>query len=608
MKKIFLNQRIWVAVLGALIMLMLTGTDMMQNASYTLADALYQRPTFTRDDIIIIGIDQRAVDLLGPTPWPRDIMAQALEYLNADAELAPAVIGLDVTYIGDGADAAADARLAAAAQAHGNVITSATATFGTQLVTTADGDFYVDDFAVLAFEQSYDALREVTTIGHVNAMLDGDGILRHAIWQIDLPDGTVVPSFHAAIYERYVQLTDGILSDPPQTDARHNWYVPFSAPPGSFYDGFSVADLIEGTIDRRFFDGKIVLIGPYAQGMQDDYTTAIDHATKMYGVEYQANAIAALLNGTTKVELLSGPQNVLAVLAAALCMLWFYERSVKVATISWALLTAAWIGICVTAYEFGYVLQVFFVPFAVSAAFVVSVATNYVRAALERRRVTLTFRRYVAPEIVSELLEGDENAMQLGGKTSQIAVLFVDVRGFTPMAEVLDAQEVVELLNSYLTLTAECIFRYHGTLDKYVGDCTMAFWGAPLEQEDCVFKAVKAGLDMLEQSKTLSGELEKKYGRSMQFGIGVHFGPAVVGNIGSPARMDYTAIGDTVNTASRLEGNAPPGQMYVSRAVADELKGRVRFTSLGTDMVLKGKSADFETLRVDGLALGEAEK
>ena len=228
-------------------------------------------------------------------------------------------------------------------------------------------------------------------------------------------------------------------------------------------------------------------------------------------------------------------------------------------------------------------------------------ASNYVRTAVEKRRVTATFQRYVAPEIVSELLKEGSGAEELGGKLCKIAVLFVDIRGFTAMSEALTPEEVVRILNRYLSLTTSCIFENGGTLDKFVGDCTMAFWGAPLPQEDSIYKAVKTAFDMMEKSRELQTVLQEKFGRTVSFGIGIHYGEAVVGNIGAKNRMDYTAIGDTVNTAARLESNAPGGCIYVSREVADALKDRVRFTSLGDSVRLKGKAAGFEVLRAEEL-------
>ena len=126
----------------------------------------------------------------------------------------------------------------------------------------------------------------------------------------------------------------------------------------------------------------------------------------------------------------------------------------------------------------------------------------------------------------------------------------------------------------------------------------MAFWGAPLRQEDYVMKAVRAASDMAAGSAALAEELERQYHRSVSFGIGIHMGPAVVGNIGSPQRMDYTAIGDTVNTAERLEANARGGEIYISRAVADALGARIRTSPLGK-IRLKGKEDGFEVLKVE---------
>ena len=205
----------------------------------------------------------------------------------------------------------------------------------------------------------------------------------------------------------------------------------------------------------------------------------------------------------------------------------------------------------------------------------------------------------MAPEIVKKLLGSDADAFKLGGKSCEIAVLFVDIRGFTAMSEARQAETVVEILNQYLTLISDCILNHGGTLDKYVGDAVMAFWGAPLPQEDYVMNAARAAMDMASGARKLSERLEQQYRQKLAFGIGIHVGEAVVGNIGSPKRMDYTAIGDTVNTAARLEANAPGGTIYISRKTADALKGRIMATPLADPPELKGKSKGFEVLTLD---------
>lgn len=385
----------------------------------------------------------------------------------------------------------------------------------------------------------------------------------------------------------------------PPVDGRGFWYLPYTGMPGDFYDGISVSDVLDGSVPPEFFAGRIVLIGPYAMGMNDSYATAIDHAEKMYGVEYQANAIAALLSGNHKREVPRSLQWIVlaVIMTAAAC--WLQGKSVLPAAVATFGTMGVWVVSCRILYSGGMVLNVMWVPCGMALLLVSTVSSNYIQEALERRRITATFKRYVAPEIVNELLREGAEALELGGKLCDIAVLFVDIRGFTAMSEVLDPPMVVEILNRYLSLTSSCIMEHKGTLDKFMGDATMAFWGAPLPQEDSVMEAARAAMEMVEGSKALSEELMGRYGRTVSFGIGLHAGPAVVGNIGASMRMDYTVIGDTVNTAARLEANAPGGKIYISRAVADRLAGRIEATSLGESVLLKGKREGFEVLTLD---------
>ena len=247
-----------------------------------LADWLYQSPEALDGNIFVIGIDERAMEDIGPyQTWGRDVMAMAIEALNADASCRPAVIGVDVLYTGE-SDPDLDAYLVEAAGACGNVVVASVANMGSELVTQEDGHFYMDDYAVLSYEEPFDALREVTTQGHINAMYDRDGVIRHAILSIDLPDGTQVPSFAYAIYKQYAGANGLPTTLYVPTDAQHRFYVDFSALPGGFYDGVSVADLLSGDFPAEQFANAIVLIGPYAPGLSDYVTTAIDRASLMY--------------------------------------------------------------------------------------------------------------------------------------------------------------------------------------------------------------------------------------------------------------------------------------------------------------------------------------
>ena len=588
-------------VLAAAVFTAAAGFGVFYQTDMALSDSFYQRPEATDERIVIVGIDEEALQTIGPfQTWGRGVMARVVEYLNQPEEK-PAVIGLDVLFSGETGEAG-DERLAEAAGVWGNVVTAAAATFGSQMSESGAGTLYLDNFSVKSFDQSYDALFRVTGQGHINAMYDRDGIVRHGLLYVESPDGRLIPSFALAIARKYREWEGkGIRVEEPPVDSRGFWYLKFSGRPGDYCEYISVADLLSETVPAEYFSGKIVLVGPYAAGLADNYMTASDHAVPMYGVEIQANAIHCLLESDYKREAGEGVQLALLFFILSGLAVWFRGRKVIPAAAVWLAVTGGFLILAKAAWECKIVLHVSYLPIGASLFFIASVAANYVRASSEKRRVMSTFKRYVAPEIVDEIVRQGMEKMELGGRLCEIAVLFVDIRGFTAMSEVLTPPQVVEILNRYLTLTASCIMKWNGTLDKFIGDAAMAFWGAPLPQEDYVMNAVKAALDMAEGAKELSRELEERFGRTVSFGIGIHAGPAVVGNIGASTRMDYTAIGDTVNTASRLESKAPGGEIYISRAVANALKGRITAVSLGGGIKLKGKAEGFEVLRLEGI-------
>ena len=211
-----------------------------------------------------------------------------------------------------------------------------------------------------------------------------------------------------------------------------------------------------------------------------------------------------------------------------------------------------------------------------------------------------TFKQYMAPQVVEKLTKGNDFEIKLGGEKRDVAVLFVDIRGFTPLSESLEPEQVVDILNNYLELTTSCIFRHGGTLDKFIGDATMAVFNAPFDTEDYVYKAVLTAWDIVQGGIKMEKELSERYGKQVGFGVGVNCGPAVVGNIGCEFRMDYTSIGDTVNTAARLEANAPKGTVYISDTVYEQVKERIDVEEVG-QIPLKGKSNGVFVYSVTGI-------
>jgi adenylate cyclase len=200
--------------------------------------------------------------------------------------------------------------------------------------------------------------------------------------------------------------------------------------------------------------------------------------------------------------------------------------------------------------------------------------------------------RYLPAEVV-DLVVRREQDMGLGGKRRTITVLFADVVAFTPLTDRLAAEEVVALLNELFTILTEIVFRHGGTIDKFIGDCVMAIWGAPTSQEDHAARALAAAEEMMRWLEAGNAGWEAKYGVTIQLAIGVHSGEAIVGNVGSETRMEFTAIGDTVNVAARLEAIARPMQVLVTdeaRVAAGESAG-FDFVDLGS-RALTGRQAD----------------
>ncbi|WP_437757865.1 adenylate/guanylate cyclase domain-containing protein [Sorangium sp. So ce1389] len=188
--------------------------------------------------------------------------------------------------------------------------------------------------------------------------------------------------------------------------------------------------------------------------------------------------------------------------------------------------------------------------------------------------------RFMDKAVVDAIVRG-EHPLALGGKRAAVSVLFADVVGFTPLAESRDAERMVALLNELFSMLTEIVFRHGGTVDKFIGDCVMAVWGAPLPQEDHARRALAAAEDMMRFLETANEEWREKYDIEIRLGVGVNSGEVIVGNIGSDKRMEYTVIGDVVNVASRLEAIAAPNQVLVSEATRGLAGGAFPLRALG---------------------------
>jgi len=242
-------------------------------------------------------------------------------------------------------------------------------------------------------------------------------------------------------------------------------------------------------------------------------------------------------------------------------------------------------------------LQAFMDAFRVILSFVpvgAFLAFNYLeeqklREKAGREKVTAFFSRYVSPHVVKKLVE--KGRIDVGGKRKQVTVLFTDIRGFTSLSEKMQPEEVVDFLNDYFESSTRIIQRRNGTIDKFIGDAVMAIFNAPLETPNHAEAAVLSALEMQEDFERQNAAFKKKHpGESLGVGIGINSGEAVVGNVGSKSYVEYTCIGDTVNTASRLQGKAAAGEIVVSQATYALLPQGKYPPARVEEVVVKGKA------------------
>jgi len=232
---------------------------------------------------------------------------------------------------------------------------------------------------------------------------------------------------------------------------------------------------------------------------------------------------------------------------------------------------------------------------AVQTGIAINTVINHER--LQRQaQARARFERFLPRQVVDEILRSPEK-IKLGGVRQKVTALFADVRDFTTLSENSSPEVIVNLLNRYFTLVSEIIFRHGGTLDKYIGDGLLALFGAPYVGELDAIQAVRAGLEMQRAMVEFNRQLASDQLPPISIGIGINTGQAIVGYMGSEARLDYTAIGDTINTAARLEGIARPGQIVISENTVQALDEGIQVRQLG-DERLKGKHVNLRIYEV----------
>lgn len=415
-------------------------------------------------------------------------------------------------------------------------------------------------------------------VAFFNASPDRDGLIRRVPLLLGA-GGTI----HASLALRALMMAQGVDTlvlrggaDGPERIDCGPLSIPVS-PDGSMpllfrggagiYPTFSASDILDGAVPAERLRGRITFIGSSATGLHDIRATPFD--PHYPGVETHAAVVDAIVSGrflSTPVWT-PGAQTLAMLLTAVLGAMTFGRASARVyAPLAGIMIWGTWQG-GLALFRHGAFLSPVYVLLTLGGEGVVLLGLRFWQEERQKRAIHKAFSRYVAPEIVGRIVDSGRADIALAGEDRVISILFSDIRGFTALSERLAPEQVVALLNRYFTPMTSIVRDDQGTLDKFIGDALMAFWNAPLDVPDHAARAVRAAGRMLRALDGLNTELRREFGFTLSIGIGIHTGRAFVGNMGTSELLSYTAIGDNVNLASRLEGLCP---VYGVRAVVSE--------------------------------------
>ena len=572
---------------------LLHGLDVVE---HPLQDALVRAHTASRapdPDVVVIDVDEQSLaaaqqHLGAGWPWPRSLYADLLQGLYKQD---PEAIVFDIYFVDpDTVRPDNDQYLIQTATASDRVffpavrregaddsVGPALKVFPPQFGFTQGPG--ADPEAHVAMVFPLPALTMTGRIGVVNFLQDADKVGRRYYTWYDVA-GWRLPSLPAK-----VAAAEGWLL-PDTGSFVLDWRK--SVPHVPFYDVYADMQKQHPTRPQDEFKGKIVVIGSTASGLGDSHPSPL--AADYPGVDTLATALSNLKDGDW---MRRSPPWAGALLSFGLVLglaflfsrrqgpfktgLVLFGTSVTLIIVTYLLLSQRWLLGVSQPLIFGWL---FFFGMALA---------EYLRERRERQLAIGMFGRFLDPRVVAELVKTQKNLLDEGAKSREVTLMFSDIRGFTTLSESRTPEQVVEILNRYFSRQVEVVFRHGGTVDKFIGDCIMAFWGAPLEDPDQARHAVAAALEMAQVLLDFRKDLGADLAEVFDVGIGIHTGPAVVGFMGSENKLDYTAIGDTVNLASRIEGQTKGiARVLVSAATRERCGDAFDFIERGTYKV-KGR-------------------
>ena len=567
--------------------------------------------------IVIVTIDDDSFDALDRAwPWAR---AEHARFLDIVSRGKPLAVGFDILFAEESARGPKDDAALGAALARAATVVLAAAYTPTLEAGFTKLDFNPPIKDLRAFTADCAApapprpgakpaaSRLPCGFGFANFDNDIDAFVRRAALvrhvrpprspgAAESPPETELPAFSLLVLEQAERR--GLLPAAPLPAG--DFIVNYRGP-GRTFPSVSYHRVLTGEVPPEAFANQIVLVGATTPTLHDLFPTPFAPLGDMPGVEIHANVIETLLLGIPISPVRRGVVEALTVAAGAFAVLVVRTLRPTLAFGAVAGALVAYLAVTHLVFRYGRAwMGVVTVPLALGLGYTGAAVRNFVSEQREKRRLS----RFFSPSVVREIVRGQDGGEALESSRRRLTVLFSDIRGFTSMSERIPPEDVVTFLREYLTEMTDAVFKHGGTVDKYIGDAIMALYNVPFEAPDHAAQAVRTALEFQRRLEGLARRYEPRLGAPLRCGVGIHTGDAVVGTLGSTQRLEYTAIGDTVNLGSRLEGVTKDFDVPIvlSEATWTEVKDVFATRYLG-EVTVKGKEVPVRIYTVidDGL-------
>jgi adenylate cyclase len=556
-----------VAVVGVGLGVLGYATNALRSLELNTVDTRFsirgeQKP---RSDLIVVGVDTETFQALGDERWPytHDEHAKLIDRLKRDGAK---VIAMDIQFSEPSNTDDETFALLDSVKRAGNVV---------QASTEVDDLGNANAFSYIVPENILNSRRrgaindflrreQRVVVANSNYPNDPGGVLRRVEYQAD-----GLKTFPVVVAEK----ASGRRIDPDSLGGTTGWIDYYG--PGGAVPHISYSDVRLGRTKPGTFKDKIVVVGATIPVLQDLHPTSTSGDDTMAGPEVHAHAIGTALAGFPLKEASTGIDILLIVLLGLVAPVASLRLSGVRALAAAVAVGAVYAVVAQLAFNGGSLLSFVYPLGALALSAIGALAVHYVTEAFERERTRDMFARFVPESVVGEALE-QSDGLRLGGVAREATVMFSDLRGFTSFAEQLEPDQVITILNRYLSaMVDDGIMPHGGTLVDYMGDGIMAVFGAPVAMDDHADRALAAARDKLRELEKFNDWLRSEYGfdKSFRMGIGLNTGRVMSGNVGSEQRMAYTAIGDTTNTAARLEGmtKGTPYMIFMSDSTREAL-------------------------------------